>query len=104
MSDKQTSTNSATSTGATNEAAPAAPVHAAAPHASVKMAQAMPVRVQLFNASGATLSVPIINKATGETDVVFVQHGGKPKLLAGYTVDPVFSSRNPALQVTKANN
>ena len=103
MSDKQTSTNSATSTGATNEAAPAAPAHAV-PHAAVKMAQAMPVRVQLFNSSGATLAVPVINKVTGDTDIVFVQHGGKPKLTAGYTVDPVFASRHPSLQVTKVNN
>ena len=62
------------------------------------------VRLQLFNSGGAMLSVPIINKLTGDTDIVFVQHGGKPKLLPGYTVDSVFASRNPSLQVTKVTS
>ena len=61
-------------------------------------------RYQLFNNGGATLSVPIVNKATGETDMVFVQHGGRPKLAQGFIVDPVFASRNPALQATKLSS
>lgn len=61
-------------------------------------------RFQLFNSSGATLSVPVVNKTTGETDMVFVQHGGRPKLAPGFSVDPVFASRNPALQASKVTN
>jgi hypothetical protein len=50
------------------------------------------------------LTVPVFNKATGESDMVFVQHGGKPKLLPGYIVDPIFASRNPALQSQKVTD
>lgn len=113
MSDKQPSSNSASSTSATNDVATSATAAGAAhasshsassPNSGVKLASAVQVRIQLFNASGATLAVPIINKTTGDTDTVFVQHGGKPKLTVGYTVDPVFASRHPSLQVTKVNN
>ena len=77
---------------------------AAAPVTFQTASSAAPVRVQLFNSGGATFSVPIINKTSGDTDVVFVQPGGKPKLLPGYSVDAVFASRNPALRVTKVTS
>lgn len=76
-----------------------------ASHSATKTQQSQtPNRYQLFNNSGAMLSVPVVNKATGETDMVFVQHGGRPKLSAGFMVDSVFASRNPALQAVMVTN
>jgi hypothetical protein len=73
------------------------------PQVTVQVQQ-KPVRYQLFNNGGVTLAVPIFNKATEETDTVFLQHGGKPKLLPGFTVDAIFAARNPALQITKVTS
>lgn len=98
MSDSKQSSQAAAQSPASS------PILQAATPASNTRNVSATVRVQLFNASGATLAVPVVNKATGETDVVFVQHGGKPKLLPGYTVDPVFANRNQALQVTKVTS
>lgn len=100
MSDSSKQANQSSSAAAAQPTASSTIVQAATPSSNTRNASAT-VRVQLFNASGATLSVPVVNKATGDTDLVFVQHGGKPKLLPGYTVDPVFANRNQALQVTK---
>lgn len=66
-----------------------------------KSDEALAARYILTNRGEHTLSVPITNMETGETDSVFVQKGGKPKLSAGFSVDPVFAARNPALVVHK---
>lgn len=57
-------------------------------------------RFVLTNRGESTLAVPV-KGPDGQSDVIFLQPGGKPKLPVGYVVDSVFLRRNPHVSPIK---